>query len=1154
MKRYPAVIALSLVLLAGVGLYWVAATDSGTHWLLRQLQIWLPQLSMQETRGNLRDGLQIQALRWQETEVEVQLRDIDAALNLWGLLTRGLDVTRLRIDQLTIAVTGDEARDDTPIELPPLSIPLGLTVQQLELAKLTIAVGETHFAIEQIQANVHWQGDNLTAASLKLTLLDTHLAVRGGMRFRADYPLQLSADFHRENGIRGRIDARGDLRQLQMQPQLNSPVPVRGKVQLNTLDSALPLSGHLELVQSWDAPLGQLQWARLSVSGGILTQLEGALSAQLQPDERLGQEQVSLETRLIYRDDTVIANPIRLGRDGQKLTAECQQQLTDQLPLQCSGQLEIKRLTPWPDQPDTQFESPWQLQARWQPDWQLNISLSDVKGQWRRHSLSAEAEVTAKSGQVSMETLTVQAGDNRLDAAGQLSENNHFQIQLNAPELAQLHPQLAGTVSGNIELTGSIEQPNLAASFLVEHSRWQKLAFRQARLNLNLQALGAQPSSAELQLEKLAEIDTLSLKISGRRSRHQLKLAIDRQDWGYARLGCNGSDDGQNWHLRCPSTRLDWQATQPPLALAAESAPEFQLSYTPQAKLQIQPFCLAGNDVRLCLAESAHWQEDGHGNLMVTATGLAPAWANIWLPGEWQFEADNRLNATLAVNQWAPLQIQARVETPQLTARWSTPEPAQLIRYQQIQADISLDEQVLQASIQAGSEELGRLEAELTIQDPRDQRLLAGQLRVNDLQVKAFAWTLPMARSLTGAINGQIDFSGSSRSPKLSGQLKLADGGARLSWLKEPLSQVFLAADFNTERADLSGAFTSGPAQGQLTGQLMWPVSSQPLLADLKFTARQVALQPLPNSELSLSPDLDATWDGQKLAIQGRVKVDSADIQLQELPEAAVSVSPDAEIVGAEKTADTTLPVETRLQLQLGDSFHFAGFGAEARLAGDLEVLYRSGKPPQARGEIKIATGRYRAYGQRLTVRSGSAVFAGPLLNPDLQVEAIRDLNRRDIVVGVRISGTPQRPYAQLFSEPAMPESTIAHYILTGKPPGQNTAANDVMAENVLMSLGLAGSEGTAAKLAERFGVKDLQLGTGTGAYGTEAQVSAYLLPNLYVRYGVSLEQDADTITFQYQLTPRLFLEAVSGIDSALDIIYSFERQRPRETQESDGE
>ncbi len=81
-------------------------------------------------------------------------------------------------------------------------------------------------------------------------------------------------------------------------------------------------------------------------------------------------------------------------------------------------------------------------------------------------------------------------------------------------------------------------------------------------------------------------------------------------------------------------------------------------------------------------------------------------------------------------------------------------------------------------------------------------------------------------------------------------------------------------------------------------------------------------------------------------------------------------------------------------------------------------------------------------------------------------------------------------------------------------------------------------------------------MGTATGAYGTEAQISAYVLPRLYVRYGVSLEQDAASFTVQYQLTSRLFLEAISGLDNALDLIYTFERQRPPQAaaSASDGE
>ena len=95
-------------------------------------------------------------------------------------------------------------------------------------------------------------------------------------------------------------------------------------------------------------------------------------------------------------------------------------------------------------------------------------------------------------------------------------------------------------------------------------------------------------------------------------------------------------------------------------------------------------------------------------------------------------------------------------------------------------------------------------------------------------------------------------------------------------------------------------------------------------------------------------------------------------------------------------------------------------------------------------------------------------------------------------------------------------------------------------AGGTLLSLGLAGTGDRAEKLAQRFGITDFQIGTTESETGTEAEVSGFITPRLFVRYGAGLKDDSKSVTLQYRLTPRLLIEAVSGIEEALDILYSF--------------
>lgn len=76
-------------------------------------------------------------------------------------------------------------------------------------------------------------------------------------------------------------------------------------------------------------------------------------------------------------------------------------------------------------------------------------------------------------------------------------------------------------------------------------------------------------------------------------------------------------------------------------------------------------------------------------------------------------------------------------------------------------------------------------------------------------------------------------------------------------------------------------------------------------------------------------------------------------------------------------------------------------------------------------------------------------------------------------------------------------------------------------------------------KIGETFGVSNLALDTRVG--DSSVVVSGYVLPGLQVKYGVGIFDSIATLTLRYRLMPKLYLEAVSGVDQALDLLYQFE-------------
>ena len=87
----------------------------------------------------------------------------------------------------------------------------------------------------------------------------------------------------------------------------------------------------------------------------------------------------------------------------------------------------------------------------------------------------------------------------------------------------------------------------------------------------------------------------------------------------------------------------------------------------------------------------------------------------------------------------------------------------------------------------------------------------------------------------------------------------------------------------------------------------------------------------------------------------------------------------------------------------------------------------------------------------------------------------------------------------------------------------------------------MRGGQPLARDIASKVGIEDLQMGASGSGDTTQVTVSGYINPRTYLQYGINVFQPYNTVTLRYRLGENLFLEAVSGLASALDLLYSFE-------------
>ncbi|MET0377960.1 MAG: translocation/assembly module TamB domain-containing protein [Spongiibacteraceae bacterium] len=1142
----PALLTLGAVVL-------VLRSETAIQWALQTAHRLLPELTVVAPQGNLIDGLHVDSLRWEDPDLELIIAPIDLRLS-WANLLRGrATVDPLRIGRITIHPRGPD--NDDPIVLPALVSPIALHVPRLELGELVIRSGDTVTTLRDIKTAVRWLGPDISLTNPRLAYETFALdASAGKLQFLGAYPLTLqgvitSADLPGP----ATVAASGDLRALRLDAQLAGAWPLKAQAVLRTLDTNLPFAVSAQLVQPLPLDAGvdvvTVQQAALKAAGD-LDRFTGTLQSQL-TDTRYGNSH--LDGTFSWENNTLAATAALILPSG-KIDSRCQLETTTER-WQCQGDIAALPLTPWLNGLSGEMSTPYTVAGRLSDPIELRIELPDIRGKLEEIALTGAARAESPDlKRWSIPEFHLNAGPNHLSASGTLSDNSRLHVQVEAPRLQQLYAGLAGSARGAVDITGALATPTLHGELALRDVVYQAgtdpIKLHSGRVRFTVADLGRTTSDIDVVLSGLevsGQRAAVDASWRGTRADHRWQVALSEQR-DTIELDCRGAltDNDRRYRLDCPTVRGN-------LALpSAKKVDKKTVSWGLQAPLQarwdferseggIDAFCLAADPATLCVKPGVNYRQGQVQAFSATLTQLPLRWWRRGLAEGLRLSNDPHLNADLHFAKQQPLQLRAQATLDASEWRWRNGEQARTLKLDSVTASADLDTKRAHLTAALRAPELGSATAELTVLDPLQAKQLQGRVDLNALQLAAFGWAIPDVEAITGQVDGAVTIAGTAALPILAGEFALINGSVDVAGVSDPITDLGARLRFDNQRADLDGQFQLGTGRAQLKGDMLWSEGYADWRATLHARGSQLQIEPITGSTVVFAPDLtlDATPD--QLRLHGEVMLEKADIRLQELPPETVNPSRDTVVIGREATA-TGIPLTLDIALNLGEQTHFSGFGAEVDLAGQLRLLQEDNRDLAATGRINVTRGRYRAYGQRLIVRKGQFIFVGNLDNPDINLEAIREMIPGNTdVVGLRISGSLHDPVAQLFSEQSLSESDMAYYLLTGTKRDSSESGSQFSAGGSLLSLGLAKGEDQAAKLAEKFGIRGLTLGTAAASDGTtQAEVSGYLFRKLYVRYGRSLGQNADSVTLQYQLSPNLMIQSISGIEEVLELIYTF--------------
>nr|WP_272890722.1 translocation/assembly module TamB domain-containing protein [Stutzerimonas sp. S1] len=793
-------------------------------------------------------------------------------------------------------------------------------------------------------------------------------------------------------------------------------------------------------------------------------------------------------------------------------------------------------------------------------DWKANLQLSELdpaywlaqlpgqlggtlrsRGALRDETLQAEAELDLAGqlrGQPSqlqlsaaglgtnwdVPRLDLRVGANRIHGSGHWSETLDGELRVQLPRLAQLWPGLRGQLDGLVQLAGTAAAPQGSARL-----NGQTLAYQANRVErLRLDAALGQGERATLRLVADAlqlgdnDMGNLQLDASGTRARHQAGLQLDGPTLDFA-AALDGSLQDADWqgHL----LRATLQAHEQRWALQSPAA----IRRRADGRVELGAHCWRDAPASLCAEEQRLLPEP---QLRYRLRDFPLDSLAGFFPEDFAWQGELNADLRLDLPEAGP-NGELRIDAGAGVLRLRDGEAWHDFPYRTLTLDSRLRPERIDSQLRFDGGELGEVDVSTRIDPRRAIKPLEGEFRLRGLDLAVARPFAPMVERLQGELNGSGRLAGSLHEPELQGELRLSGGELAGSELPVTLEQLQARLLIDGQQLRIDGDWRSGEqGRGALSGTLDWHAAPG---LDLRLKGERLPVVVEPYADLEVDPDLSITLADEQLAISGRVLVPRGAITVRELPPATVKVSEDAVIVGAEgEPANAPLAVKMDIDVEVGqERLRFAGFGLTADLAGYLHI----GDNLNARGELNLNNGRYRAYGQRLSIRRARLLFTGVLTQPYLDIEAIRRVEAHDVIAGLRISGSAEQPRVDVFAEPAMSQEQALSYLVLGRPLGADSGDSNLLAQAAL-GLGLAGSASITGGLAQRLGIEEFQLDTEGSGAATSVVASGRLSERLTLRYGVGVFESSNTIALRYQLTRRLFLEAASGLASSLDLFY----------------
>lgn len=1047
-----------------------------------------------------------------------------------------------------------------PPALSDLSLPLHLFIDGFRLHNLVVKQQNQQFVLERAYLSLQWQQSelNLTQFDLYHPLGRVQSAARLSTIGRYPLSAQVLATINKGALAQQQLqlDALGDLSALRLELTTRGPIALDADAQLDLLSESLPHQLVLNLANlSWPIAEDE-QNAMLTLSRGELK-----LAGDIKQSALRGRVSLSSDTlpaMAIAFDGRLTAEQLVLSQlQLDTLGGQIQSPLTLnwQQGVHLAGQSRLRTIQPgmfWPEYPgELNGSLHYQAKLNQQNGWQLALDNIDISGKLRDYVLtvsgSAQADDATGKGdyRFSSPGLQISHADNLLRLAGSVQQAWDLALDLDISDISQSVHRAQGKLGGQFALTGPRQQPKLNGALTGQNIRYDQLRLQQLQLDSAVWQDVQQRWHADISLQakrgryQQHNLTQLTLRLTGSEQQHALRLELDAQQH-HAQLTLDGSWQKNQWQGELQQAHISslagrWQ-------LAAPAALSYQGA---KQQLNVAAHCWQQDLASLCATETMQFSP-AHASAKLALQQFELSSLAALLPANTNLQGAIDAGASLSWQQDKPLAANLRLSGVQgsFTQQLDT---ALTLGWQQLTLSTEIRDNTLHNTLQLAFNQQASLASSVSLAygDARTKPL-SGEIRLNRFAIDFLQPLLGELTELSGVLDTELALSGTLQQPLLHGQTRLSNTKVKGKLAPVDIDNAELQLDFSGSNARLNGQVSTPKGEVVLTGQADWRQLDN-WLAQLNIKGDELRLQ-VPQASLQIAPDLVITASPELTRLSGSVRIPSARINIDDLPATAVELSDDTVLLDTNLTPqavsnESLFALQTDLNVQLGDRVRLSAFGLQTRLSGNLRVRQRPSQPLQLNGDVNLVDGTFRAYGQDLLIRKGKMNFNGPADQPFLNVEAIRNPANMedDVIAGIRVTGPADDPNVVIFSEPAKSQASALAYLVMGRDLGGDSGNAGTAVTTSLIGMTLSSSSKVVGEIGEAFGLRDLTLDTAGAGDNSQVTVSGYLSRDLQLKYGYGIFNAVGEFTLRYRLMRRLYLEAVSGLDNAVDLLYKFE-------------